>query len=259
MGSSGTGIGTPVTTGGISTGIGLDPFQPLPRTLLPLARYAEIMQIPLPHFQQMAGPLAPLGSGCDKVWDQDARDLLAWTMVQAEEMIAQELGFWEAPKFITNENIPFGIDRVRSDWYNAEVRTEWSYVECYGTEQLTLVMADALVEYSSSDSDPLSRQEIGQVGNALYADLPACSNVCDVAVFFRVADGAEDAADDRWEIRPIKVDIDGSTMRITAPASLFIRPELWSLTEQDCVGSDDKNKWKWDFKVANLVSKVDVV
>ena len=80
---------------------GLDPTQPLPRTLLPLARYAQIMQINLPHFQQMNGPKAPLRGGCDDVWDQNARELLAWTMQQAEELIAIELGYWPAPKFST--------------------------------------------------------------------------------------------------------------------------------------------------------------
>jgi len=54
-------------------------------TLLPLDRYAEIMQIPLTHFNQLQGPKAPLVGGCDDIWDQDDRELLAWTMAEAEE------------------------------------------------------------------------------------------------------------------------------------------------------------------------------
>lgn len=251
--------GTPlVIPGGVGTGETLDPAQPLPRTLLPLARYAQIMQINLSHFHQMAGPKAPVASGCDSVWDQDARDLLAWTMKQAEDMIAQELGFQPAPKFITNERIPFALTGVRWDWRFAEVKTNFGYVEAFGTETLTLVQADAVIQYQDLDNDPFEKEETARIETSLYGDLAACVNPCDVAVFFRVADGADDAADERWEIRPIKVDIDGSTMRITADSSLFVKPGLWSLTKNDCYGSDDVNRWIYDFELGNLVPAVDV-
>lgn len=258
MGTSGSGSITPISIagGGTGTGISLDPGQPLPRTLLPLARYAQIMQINLPHFQQMNGPKAPLKGGCDDIWDMDARRQLADAMVEAEELIAIELGYWPAPKFITSElHTYFGS---RGDWWNAELKTDYGYVESFGTETLTLVQADATVQYLSLDNNPNEREETARIGNSLYADLSACVRACDVAVFFRVADGAEDAASQHWEIRPIKVDIDGSTMRITADSSLFIKPGLWSLTQQDCAASDDPLAWRYNFELGNLVAAVDV-
>lgn len=227
-------------------------------TLLPLDRYSTLMGISPPHFNQLWGVKAPLSGGCDDIWDQDARDLLAWTIAQAEELITNELGFYPVPNFTTNELQQEGLTGVRLDWRYAELETDYGYVEAFGTEQLTLVQADATVEYKDLDNDPLDREEIAEIGNDLYADLPACANPCDVAVFFRVADGAEDPADPRWEIKPLKVDIDGNTMRIRAESSLFVRPELWDLTKIDCVGSDDTQKWKWQFAQTNLVSKVDV-
>lgn len=259
MPTSGSTTGSAINlAGGPSTGQTLDPLQPLPRTLLPLSRYASIMQISLPHFHQLNGPKAPLLSGCDDIWDQDGRELLAWTMLQAEELIATELGFWPAPKFITNEPHLLGLDGVRGDWMNAELETDWGYVEAYGTETLTLIQADAVIQYQDLDGDPFDREETARIGTSLYGDLDACSNLCDVAVFIRVADGAEDVHDERWEIRPIKVDIDGDTMRITADSSLFVKPGLWSLTEKDCQGSDDANAWRYDFELGNLVPAVDV-
>jgi len=255
MPSSGSHTGTPITGGGAGLG-GIAPGI-LP-TLLPIARYAQIMQIPLTHFHQMDGALAPLTGGCDKVWDQDARELLAWTMQQAEELIANELQFWPAPKFITEEEIPFGLEGVRSDWENAEIATKWKYIDDFGTEQLTLVQADAVVQYSDNDNDPLGRAETATIGTSLYADLTACADPCNVAVFFRVTDGAKDAADPYFEIRPLRIDIDGSTMHITGESSLFILPTLWNLTEAECLGSSDKLAWRYDFDTANLVSAVDV-
>lgn len=230
-------------------------------TLLPLDRYAEIMQIPLTHFNQLEGEKSPQSRGCDDIWDQDARERLAEAIAQAEEMIADQLGFWPTLKYIVDEPQPFGLLGVRPDWRNAEIGTDWGLVECYGIETLTLKQADAGVEYTDLDNDPLSREETARIGTSIYADLPACSNVCDVAVFFRESDipeGKGDAADPRWEIRPIRVDIDGETMRITAESSLFVRPHLWELTEQDCFGSDDPTQWKWNFELANLVPAVDV-
>jgi len=225
-------------------------------TQLPLDVWAKLMQIPLTHFNQLSGTKAPLL--CDDDWDQDSRDMLAWNMQTAEQMIAKELGFWPAPHFTVDERHLFGRTGVRWDWEQAEIETDYSYVECYGTETLTLVQADATVEYMDLDNDPLGREETAEIGNALYADLPACSEECDVAIFFRVADGAKDAAHPAWEIRPIKVDIDDTTMSIRAESSLFVRPELWDLTSLDCSGSDEPNKWRWEWQTANLVTHVDV-
>lgn len=231
-------------------------------TLLPLDRYAEIMQLSLPHFNQMKGAKAPVVTGCDNggIWDQPARDALAWSMAQAEEMIAEYLHFWPSPKFITDEEIAFELPGIRGDWGRAEVETEWKHIECFGTEQLTLVQAGASVIYTNSNNNPLGRENLATISSTgLYIDeLAACDDKCEVAVFFREADGAEDSADCRWEIKPIKVDIDGDTMSITADSALFVKPELWDLTEMDAAGSNDDEAWIIDFDTANLVSQVDV-
>jgi hypothetical protein len=231
------------------------------------------MQLSLPHFNQMNGAKAPIVAGCDDrgIWDQDARDSLAWTMAQAEEMIAEYLRFWPSPKFITDEEIAFSLPGVRGDWWNAEVETEWAHIDCFGTEQLTLVQAGANVIYSNSNNNPLSRENLATINplsrenlatissTGLYVDeLTACDDKCEVAVFFREEDGAEDSADCRWEIKPIKVDIDGSTMSITADSALFVKPELWDLTEMDAAGSNDDAAWIINFDTSNLVSQVDV-
>jgi len=250
-----TGTMTPVTGGGVSLS-GEGPG--LPPTLLPPQRYAAIMNINISHFQQLAGVKAPLVAGCDDIWDQGDREMLVWAMQQAEELIANELRFWPVPAFVTDEEIPFGLRGVRPDWQNAEATTKWGRVIAYGTEKLTLIQAGAVVQYSDDDDDPLGREEKATIGTALYADLTACANECEVVVFFRVADGAVDAADPMFEIRPLRVDIDGSTMHITGESSLFINPTLWTLRRQECAGTDEPNAWRWDWDVSRLVAQVDV-
>jgi hypothetical protein len=216
------------------------------------------MGITMPHFMQLGGPKAPLTGGCDKVWDQDARETLAWVVQQAEGMIADFLGYHPAPKYVVDEPHMAGLTGISSDWRNAELRTDWGRVDCFGTETLTLVEAGATVQYSDNDNDPLEREETASIGTALYADLTACALPCQVAVFFRVADGAIDAADPRFEIRPLVIDIDDTTMNISVESSLLVNPTLWTLTEAECAGSDDTDAWQYNFDVSRLVSQVDV-
>lgn len=261
MPSSGSTTGAPIAIsgGGVGAGTGLDPYLAPIRTLMPISRYAKIMGINLAHFWQMDGAKAPTTGGCDDIWDEESRLTLSEHIAQAEELIARAWGTWPAPKFITNERIPFGLNlNTRGDWQNAEVKTRWREVECFGTEQLTLVKADALIEYVTYDNNPFGALEVARIGGNLYEDLTACAEECQVAIFFREEDGAKDSADNRWEIRPIKVDIDGTTMRITADSAMFIKPTLRNLTEADCLGSDDPEQWIYDYDVTNLVSYVDV-
>lgn len=233
----------------------------LPPTQLPPARYAKLMRIPLAHFHQMAGASAPTTGGCDTVWDQDDREALVWTLQQAEEMIAQQLQFYPTPTFITNERIHLGLDGARTDWQNAEVETEWKYVSAFGTETLTLVEADALVDWQDWDSDPFPTEEVAVLGaGGMYEELTACDDECDVAVFFRTEDGATSAAHSWFEIKPLRVVIDSTagTMEVILAAAQLITPTLWNLTEADCAGSDDTTAWVYDFSTDNLVPRVDV-
>jgi hypothetical protein len=211
------------------------------------------MQISLPHFFQLAGPKAPTRSGCDDVWDQDAREALVWAIQQAEEMIAHELGFWPAPMWIVGEEHRIG--RVRSDWTNAEFSTKWKYVQDFGTRSLSLLQADAFVTYSDDDADPLDREELATVGSpGVYSYLSPCDDPCDVRAFFRTDDGAWDPADPRFEIRNLRADIDGAVMYLKGESSMFVQPRLWLLTEEDAADGS----WVWPFATTNLVCYVDV-
>jgi len=72
-----------------------------------------------------------MSGGCDDIWDQSDREDLAWAIARAEELIAEQLGTWPAPKWITSEDIWLG--KVRPDWWNAELKTKWSKVKAFGT------------------------------------------------------------------------------------------------------------------------------
>jgi len=239
---------------------GLESRIQFPRPLLPPNRYAEIMQIPLPHFNQMGGALAPLNDGCDDIWDQNDRDELVWALEQAEQYIADYLRYYPAPKFVTNEEVQIGLHGSRSDWWNAGLSTEYGYVQGFGTETLTLKEPDVPILYENKNNNPFDdRPTLATlVVGGLYSQIDACDSACDVAVFFREEDGAEDAADARWEVRPIKVDIDDNIMYIKINPAYLVKPTIWGLNRQECLGSDDENAWIADFDVDNLVTHVDI-
>lgn len=225
-------------------------------TLLSLDRWAQIMRVNRCHFNQVDGAKAPMSSdGCDDVWGQQDREDLAMTIATAEEMIANELGFWPAPKYVVGEEIRVG--RVRADWWNAEFSTRWKYVQAFGVRELTLIEENAPVAYVDRDGDAYGREEVALIGDpaALYHYLATdCADPCDVRVFFREEDGAWDDADPRWEIRPVRADIDGDHLTIEAESCMFVRPELWLLEPGETEGRD----WVVDFDVNNLVGAVDV-
>ncbi|HUW08999.1 MAG TPA: hypothetical protein VM537_04680 [Anaerolineae bacterium] len=233
----------------------------LPPTQLPPARYAEIMRIPAPHFHQLQGALAPATGGCDTVWDQDDREALLRTMLTSEKMIRDQLQFYMIPTFITNERRHVGLGGCRSDFQNAEIETKWKYVTAFGTETLTLVEADALVDWQDWDADPFPREEVAVLGaGGMYDVMEACDDACAVAVFFRTEDGAPKAAHPYFEIRPHRVVIDDTlgTMEVILKSSQLVKPTLWNLTKADCASSDDPLAWVFDFDADNLVPRVDV-
>lgn len=227
-------------------------------TLLPLDRYAEIMRIPLLHFNQLGGSLAPTPVECggfSGIWDQQDRDVLAETMNYAIDLITEELGFFPARKYVTNEEHLFGTLGIEGNWINRELGTDYKLVSAYGTEKLTLKQQNATIQLIDNDNDPLGYKEVARIGGSLYEDLGACDNESEVAIFYRVADGAKDAAHPAWEIKPIIVDIDGSTMRIEGHAALFTKPSIWDLTRANSGEYDD---WIGEAGDGAVVNAVDV-
>ncbi len=236
-------------------------------TILPLDRYAQIMRIPLTHFNQFGGPAAPQKEGCDSIWDQEDRDALAWAMQTAEGLITDALRFYPAPVFAYNEQIKLGDLRLRSDWWNAEFQTRRKHVIGYGTRTLTLIQEAAPVEYIDDDNDPAGIKETAQIGSLLYDPFSPCADECSLRMFFRVGDGAKDPADPAYEIRgPIfydrDPDADTPTYIVKLPSAMLLKPSLTKLTELACYGSDDPEAWIYSFdydeSASNFVEAVDI-
>ena len=254
--STGGTTGTPISSS-FSSGSGYGPDIGQIRPIMPAEEWMRYHAIHPAHFYQMKGVNAPTGRGCDKVWDQDDRNQLNEYIKIAEDMIRTELGYSVGPEFFTDEEIMYGYDsNIRHR--RAPVKTRWGNVIDYGVEKLTLVKSDAVVTYYNRDADPEDVPETAVIGTSLYDWIDPCANPNDVAIFFRVADGAIDAAHSSWEIRDFTVDIDGDQMYIRMPAPYLLKPSLRALTRRDVRHMSEDEAWIHSYVTDNLVTAVDI-
>lgn len=177
-------------------------------TLLALDRYASVMHIPLPHFNQAAGStIFPIGPQCSQVWysrndqsaDKVSREELAEAIATAEEEIAKVLGFWPAPMFIRNEihtypryhrpELITGGMTNRGQWRS--LQADFGKFIAAGQRGLTLVGSPNIV-FNDLDGDGFDETATVVIATAL-------TDACEVKVYFEGHDG-----DPEWEIRPAR-------------------------------------------------------
>jgi hypothetical protein len=185
----------------------------------------------------------PIGSGCDDVWwqyawqanDRVSREDLADAISRAEEDIAQYLGYYPAPKFISREMhryprhhrpdlVGSGLD-VRYDAKSVKLR--WGRFIGAGRRYASSIgeatVAGGDLVYSDEDGDGYS-----ETATITLPTILSDSSKCQIKVFF---DGY---SDDEWEIRPARsIEIVGGNVVITFWAWQLINPDLWEALPVD--------------------------
>ena len=140
-------------------------------TLLSLNYYAQIMGINPMHFAgATTDDYFPLRNTCADLWVQESwqfadmvsRESLAQEIDQAETAIANELGWWPAPKWIVQEvhRYPrfyrkdayrFGGRNVRNQ--RVGVGCDYGMIISPGQRASSLIEAGATVTYTDADGD----------------------------------------------------------------------------------------------------------
>jgi hypothetical protein len=83
-----------------------------------LDRYQELMGLPLNAFNGLNNPDEINDYVCSTIWTQGHRDYLAKYLAASEEMREQELGFFIAPKYISNErHVPKSSTILNRKWF----------------------------------------------------------------------------------------------------------------------------------------------
>lgn len=191
-------------------------------TLLSLQRYAAIIGIPPVHFAgAYADTVWTMKGACEEVWPQydwqkdqvASRESLAQAIADAEYDIARQLGYWPAPKFVTEEEYLWG----RPGYVPfSNIRTRWGKVISPGRRATTLIDDEATVTFSDDDND-------GWDETATITASTSVTNIKEIKVYFAGKGAARE-----WEIRPVRsITIASGVVTIVADSWLFIKPELW--------------------------------
>lgn len=199
-------------------------------TLLPIYTFAKVIGLNPLHIMQVD---APIGSAESRVsiepifqysWqnaDGVSREELAQGIADAEQEIADYLGYWPAPTWQANERVEL-TERAGS-WFRSPYDIRGDSISCKarygelisgGRLAKTLIAAGQPVTYTDTDLDTYFETATVTVATSV-------TDPEEIAVYYPGLSG-----DDEWEIRPIKVSITGGVATITCRRELLVIKDL---------------------------------
>lgn len=216
-------------------------------TLGLLNRWPLVMNEDVWRFNQIlgAGVRMPQGSVA-QAYVQYERDYIADSLQAALTQTADALGYPPAPMWIQDEYITLDPEY---HWTAQQLVTKFGHVIEFGKRTTTLISADAPLAFSDANGD--------QVDDTVTITVTTDVSPDEIGVFYRVADGAQAAASEWWEIDGLTKTASGGVVTITGHKALFTHPlNVWA----NSYTSDD-----WSVKAtgdtqdpASFVSAVDV-
>ncbi len=204
-------------------------------TLLSLFEWASIMGIsPWEMAQVGTGFPIPKSSQCDRVFFQEpyqrdylSREEVGQAIAEAEYLVAEQLGYWPAPKYVFDEHVTYPRPYERAHrGYGATWRGEWKAVQLRwgkfvggGSFTRTLIGDTANLVLSDPDGDGVKELFTCSIATAV-------TDPDEIGVYYRTADRLNNAIGETWRIRPVNVSISGGTATITGHTALLVKPTL---------------------------------
>lgn len=202
------------------------------------------------HFGQVSGKGAPFFTSNNKegtVYLQTEREIIARAMETALIKIAHDLNYWPRPAYFT-ETLPIGRGTpVRFQ----EFRTRYLKLIDLGVRATSVITAGVTVSYTDPNG----------TGVLDTASVTVTTTVADdeIELYFRTADGAKSAGNQRYRIEPLTiVDNGNGTKTLSGFRGLFVKPSIWAV-EYDLQDSNSRTPNAADTADVNdFVTKVDV-
>lgn len=186
-----------------------------------LNRWHNIMRADPYLFNQITGVGIPIPEQCGEksLYIQLDRDQIATALNDAVESARDYLNFYPRPTYLHDRlylqnGVPIELQ---------ELRLPNGWLQQFGRRATTLIQADVAVTHSDSNDDNVL--DLATITLPLTDDVSAD----EIKVFFRTADGALNAADDLWEIEPLRVVKSGLNVTISGHRSLFVNPDVWAV------------------------------
>lgn len=200
-----------------------------------LNRWAIRMTENIYHFNQLAGANAPLTNAGDYVYVQHERQALADSISEVMPLFVSYAGFYPRPEFV-HERVLFRRGH--------DLTLKYGYVKGFGRRAVTLISAAVTVTYSGD--------------SASFTVATTLTDLDELQVFFKVADGADSAASALYRIEPLRVVADGVNATFTGHRALFSKPSNW-LVEYGSPNYNASSKMVYDSAAAgSYVTEVDV-
>lgn len=148
------------------------------------------------------------------VWVQSERNELAANIALAFEDAKRWLGYYPRPVY---RNYTVQLDAYH-DWQNQVLQiADSAYIQAFGTRGTELIEGNITVTYSNvSGGNLLDTATITVTTDEITDGEPA--------LFFRVADGAAVAADERYQLTPNNITYNGSAYVFTLPRARLVTP-----------------------------------
>lgn len=208
-------------------------------TLLSLLEWGEVMGINPWLLAQVGEGVSVLSPQCDHVfyrfsYQQNflSREELAHTIAKAEEAVAEQLSYWPAPKWVTNEVHPYPRPHNRQlyGWAGTPrgqwkaLQLNWGKVQGGGSMARTLISAAGAVVMSDQDGDGVDDRFTVTVATTV-------TDPAEIAIYFTSVDRNAEPLDETWRIRPVSVVISGGNAVITGHPALLVVPNLESVVD----------------------------
>lgn len=222
-------------------------------TLLPLDTFFRVLGVHPLHSSQVVYAIESDDRGltCDEPlvqysWmraDRTGREEIAQIIAQAEQNLAEQLGYLPGVRWVADEEVQFprpanpmlyNMPAIDVRGFNQSFRTKYGFVISGGTEAKTLI-ANAAVVFSDLDGD-------GYFETATVTSATTITDEDEIALFYPGESG-----DNAWEIRPLRsVVIAGGIVTVVCNRAQLLAPELqegFSEAASRAVDSQDDTKF----------------
>lgn len=218
------------------------------KTWLSLDRWAELIGVNPLHFNGLThGTLLPQ-TVCNDAWmqhawqhaDQVSREDVAYAIQQAEQNIANEVGYNLLPDWTVDERHPtsrppdptlYNVNALNVRGQRKSIQSIWGYVLSGGARAASVIQAGAAVVRSDSDGDTYLDTMTVTVATTI-------TDLDQIRVFFPGKLGQ-----DEWEIRPINISLAAGVATITFKSWLLVDPTLQEAINADAIPAEDANSY----------------
>lgn len=206
-------------------------------TQLPLDTWAEILGLSPWEFNGFIHPQTKSGQ-CQDVfrqfqWQQDhlSREEVAEAIADAEQMLADELIFWPAPKYLTDEVVLYPRPHQRNLWGLAgtprgewkSIQLTWHNIQSGGVFNRTAIgtISGADLTISDEDGDGVFETFTAVITDAAIGTI---TDVNELALYFAAGDRHGEDISEVWRLRPVKITISGNVATFHGHRTLLTNP-----------------------------------